>query len=113
MSRLTRDGTVESVSRDQILRRERGQGTSNFLRSADHDHSRIGSLTRLIHTLDAICVAIQYIDVCMYGHTYIHIHNTAGTFNMPTPYQQCVWERKAHINWSMVTCQGSTRSEVP
>ena len=26
MSRLTRDGTAEPVSRDQILRRERGQG---------------------------------------------------------------------------------------
>ena len=30
MSRLTRDGTAESVSRDQILRRERGQGNSHF-----------------------------------------------------------------------------------
>ena len=26
MSRLTRDGTAKTVSRDQILRRERGQG---------------------------------------------------------------------------------------
>ena len=24
-----------------------------------------------------------------------------------------LWEREAHINWSMVTCQGSTRSELP
>ena len=24
-----------------------------------------------------------------------------------------VWEREAHINWSMVTCQGRTRSELP
>ena len=31
MSRLTRDGTAEPVSRDQILRRVRGQG------SADHE----------------------------------------------------------------------------
>ena len=36
MSRLTRDGTVETVSRDQILRRERGQGKVNFPCSADH-----------------------------------------------------------------------------
>ena len=35
MSRLTRDGTAESVSRDQILRRERGQGNI-FSCSADH-----------------------------------------------------------------------------
>ena len=36
MSRLTRDGTVEPVSRDQILRRERGQGNIHFSCSADH-----------------------------------------------------------------------------
>ena len=30
MSRLTRDGTVEPVSRDQILRREREQGKNTF-----------------------------------------------------------------------------------
>ena len=30
MSRLTRDGTAEPVSRDQILRRERGQGNVHF-----------------------------------------------------------------------------------
>ena len=34
MSRLTRDGTAESVSRDQILRRERGQGIIHFPCSA-------------------------------------------------------------------------------
>ena len=36
MSRLTRDGTAEPVSRDQILRRERGQGNIHFPGSADH-----------------------------------------------------------------------------
>ena len=36
MSRLTRDGTAGSVSRDQILRHERGQGNINFPCSADH-----------------------------------------------------------------------------
>ena len=36
MSRLTRDGTAEPVSRDQILRREREQGNINFPCSADH-----------------------------------------------------------------------------
>ena len=36
MSRLTRDGTAEPVSRDQILRRERGQGNIYFPRLADH-----------------------------------------------------------------------------
>ena len=37
ISRLTRDGTAEPVSRDQILRRERGQGNIHFPPSADHE----------------------------------------------------------------------------
>ena len=37
MNRLTRDGTAEPVSRDQILRRERGQGNIDFPCSADHE----------------------------------------------------------------------------
>ena len=36
MSRLTRDGTAEPVSRDQILRHERGQVNILFSYSADH-----------------------------------------------------------------------------
>ena len=36
MSRLTRDGTAEPVSRDQILRCEWGQGDINFPCSANH-----------------------------------------------------------------------------
>ena len=37
MSRLTRDGTAEPVSRDQILRHVRGQGNTHFPCSADHE----------------------------------------------------------------------------
>ena len=37
MSRLTRDGTVEPVSQDQILMRERGHGMVNFPCSPDHE----------------------------------------------------------------------------
>ena len=37
MSRLTRDGTAELVSRDQILRHARGQGNIHFPCSADHE----------------------------------------------------------------------------
>ena len=37
MSRLTRDGTLETVPRDQILRHERGQGNIHFPCSADHE----------------------------------------------------------------------------
>ena len=37
MSRLTRDGTTEPVSRDKILRRERGQRKVYFPCSPDHE----------------------------------------------------------------------------
>ena len=37
MGRLTRDGTAEPVSRDQILRHARGQGNVHFPCSADHE----------------------------------------------------------------------------
>ena len=39
MRRLTRDGTAEPVSRDQIVRRERGQGNIHFPCSADHEQN--------------------------------------------------------------------------
>ena len=56
MSRLTLDGTAKPVSRDQILKRERGQET--FIFPVQLTTSRIGNLTRLIHTI-AMCVTIQ------------------------------------------------------
>ena len=37
IGRLTRDGTVEPLLRDQILRRERGQGNIYSPCSADHE----------------------------------------------------------------------------
>ena len=46
MSRLTRDGTAEPVSRDQILRPEGGQGRIYF--PVQLTMSRFGNLTRLI-----------------------------------------------------------------
>ena len=51
MSRLTRDGTAEPVSRGQIFRHEREQGNINFPVQLTTT-SRIGNLTRLIH----VCV---------------------------------------------------------
>ena len=64
MSGLTQDGTAEPVSRDQILRRDRGQGNIDLPCSADPT-GRIGNFTRLIHTL-AICVTTHI-------HTYFTI----------------------------------------
>ena len=51
ISGLTRDGTAEHISRNQILRRERGQGKkNNFCCSADHEQNW-QPYTRLFYTL--------------------------------------------------------------
>ena len=63
MSRLTRDGTAEPVSRDQILRHARGQG--NIIFPVQLTTSRIGNLTRLIHTL------LYVMTIHTYIHTYV------------------------------------------
>ena len=60
MSRLTRDGTAEPVSRDQILRHARGQGI--FIFPVQLTTSRIGNLTRLIHTLLYVMTIHTYIS---------------------------------------------------
>ena len=49
MSRLTRDGTVEPVWRDQIIRREQGQETIVF--PVQLTTNRVGNFTLLSHTL--------------------------------------------------------------
>ena len=65
MSRLTRDGTAEPISRDQILRHARGQG--NIIFPVQLTTSRIGNLTRLIHTL------LYVMTIHTYIHTYIYV----------------------------------------
>ena len=59
MTRLTRDGTAEPVSRDQILRHAWGQGNINFPCSADHGQDWQP------HPVD------PYSVICD-DHTYIH-----------------------------------------
>ena len=74
MGRLTRDGTAESVSRDQILRHERGQGSIHFFCSADYVQDWQP------HPVDPY-------SCYMCDHTCVTIHNAAGTSNIPTSYQ--------------------------
>ena len=62
MSRLTRDGTAEPVSRDQILRHARGQGNIPFPCSADHEQDW---QPYPVDPYSAICDDYTYI------HTYI------------------------------------------
>ena len=64
MSRLTRDGTAESVSRDQNLRHARGQGNVHFPCSADHEQDW---QPYPVDPYSAIC------DDHTYIHTYIHV----------------------------------------
>ena len=66
MSRLTRDGTAEPVSRDQILRHARGQGNINFPCSADREQDW---QPYPVDPYSAIC------DDHIYIHTYIDIIN--------------------------------------
>ena len=58
MSRLTRDGTAEPGSRDQILRHARGQGNINFPCSADHEQD---SQPYPVDPYSAICDDLTYI----------------------------------------------------
>ena len=52
MNRLTRDGTAEPVSRDQILRHVRGQGNIHSPCSADHEQDW---QPYPVHPYSAIC----------------------------------------------------------
>ena len=61
MSRLTRDGTAEPVSRDQILRHARGQGNMNFPCSADHEQDW---QPYPVDRYSAICDDHTYIHTC-------------------------------------------------
>ena len=64
MSGLTRDGTAEPVSRNQILRHKRGQGNFHFSCSADHVQD--WQPYPVDHTL-AICVTIHtYCTILFY-----------------------------------------------
>ena len=75
MSRLTRDGTAEPVSRDQILRRERRQGNIDFPRSADHEQDW----------------QPYPVDPCscyyMCDHTYIHTYGQIALLYFSVPAQ--------------------------
>ena len=67
MSRLTRDGTAEPVSQDQILRCERGQ--RNLIVPVQLTAIRISNLARLIH-IDL--TAIQYLYYMPRGYQSRH-----------------------------------------
>ena len=67
MSGLTRDGTAEPVSQDQILRRKRGQGNIHFPCSADHEQ-------------DWQPYPVDLYSVICDEHTYMHTHSLYDRF---------------------------------
>ena len=60
---MARDGTAELVSRDQILRRERGQGKQILL---SWPRAALATLKQLIRNL--LKILIIHISVDLYGH---------------------------------------------
>ena len=76
MSRLTRDGTAEPVSRDRILRHARGQGNVHFPCSADHEQDW---QPYPVDPYSAICD----------DHTYIHTYCTATLRSFPDRCFEC------------------------
>ena len=73
MSKLTRDGTAEPVSRDQILRRERGQRIIHFpCSAADHEQDwQPCPVVRTIHTN-----IVLHTHTAVVTHTYIYAYYT-------------------------------------
>ena len=70
MSRLTRDGTAEPASRDQIFRRERGQGNIYFFCSSDHEEDW---QPYPVDPYSAICDDHTYIRRCFQQAHFIPI----------------------------------------
>ena len=75
MSRLTRDGMAEPVSRDQILRHARGQGNISFPCSADYEQ-------------DWQPYPVDPYSAIRDDHTYTYIH-TSEDRRKATPEDTC------------------------
>ena len=87
MSKLTRDGTAEPVSRDQILRRERGQRIVHFPCSvADHEQDwQPSPVVRATHT-----------NIVLHTRIYIYSYytttvNRARMYTSPNKKYTGIW----------------------
>ena len=86
ISRLTRDGTAEPVSRDQILRHARGQGNVHFPCSADHEQDW---QPYPVDPYSAICD----------DHTYIHTYIQWGLRFKKAESKRIAGLREVKIAW--------------
>ena len=82
MSKLTRDGTTEPVSRGQILRRERGQRIIHFPCSvADHEQDwQPCPVVRAIHT-----------NIVLHTHTAVYTVNRSRMDMSPNNKYSGTW----------------------
>ena len=108
MSRLTRDGTTaEPVSRDRILRRERGQRNIHFPCSADHEQDwqpypvdpyctmYIYVILYILHICTSIPRSVLFVCyVCMVTHTTARVWSRGqlNTGNEYFPARVRAWE---------------------
>ena len=84
MSRLTRDGTAEPVSRDQILRHARGQGNVHFPSSADHEQDW---QPYPVDPYSAICDDHTYIHTTELGALW---HCSMTSYSIITTVLHCI-----------------------
>ena len=103
ISRLTRDGTAEPVSRDQILRRERGQEKVYFPCSADREQDW---QPYQVDLYSAICATI---------HTYTHDEESPFSTNQnPDFARPTVFHRSRRLDQPRVraSCNKATAAVV-
>ena len=100
MSRLTRDGTAEPVSRDQILRHARGQGNVYFPCSADHEQDW---QPYPVDPYSAIC------DDHTYIHTYYTVERDCATRQV---LKQEKSRRRCRCRQYTVTCSSSRKDRA-
>ena len=110
MSRLTRDGTAEPISRDQIHRHSRGQGNINFPCSADHEQDW---QPYPVDPYSAICH--DHTCIHTYIHTYIHTLNAIQGQQTKTKgkYSEYIHVFDLHIFWRQSTPFGVSLTYQP
>ena len=85
---MTRDGTAEPISRDQILRRERGQRIIHFPCSAG-DHEQDWQPCSVVRAIHANIVVHKHTAVVAHIYIYICIlyNNSEPCTNVHVPNQ--------------------------
>ena len=118
MSRPTRDGTAEPVSRDQILRREREQGNIHFPCSADHEQDwQPYPFDPYSDVLYVMTIHFTYmLSVLLIFITYFLHSILSGRFQVfaiPWGFTQCMHAVYHEKHWTRTCCPSFLRSIYP